>query len=385
MPAAATITLLFLVATVLLLVLAQFTARESRARTAAIASIITILIADYYLLSAVREGGAYVFERPAAARKDQPKPSSSARRNGGDGDRSGTSSSHASSSSSDAIAHRQGSGENARTDQSQEDEERSGSMEPNAIGTRAHALARSFAGWLGSKIDREPAAPGLTRIETFSDCPGCPEMVRIAPGEIRIGAQAGDTSALPAEEPARSMRVWPGFAISRFEISAEQLAGSGLGRSCSTSLVTGSEQTPASLSAPGAPATCVTAGDISNYLAWLKHKTGRRYRLPTAAEWEFAARSTLAAGTGPERMAGGVAEIVADCWSSAHPITLLGTATEQAQRGACAYRIVKDAADAEPVQWRRVSARRAIPANAASPLVGFRIMRDFDLTAAKGF
>jgi formylglycine-generating enzyme required for sulfatase activity len=107
--------------------------------------------------------------------------------------------------------------------------------------------------------------------------------------------------------------------------------------------------------------------------------------LPTAAEWEFAARSTPAASTGPEQMAGGVAEIVADCWSASRPMTLLGTGAGHVQRGACGYRVVKDAADAEPAQWRRVSARRAIPADAASPLVGFRIMRDFDLTAAKGF
>ena len=117
----------------------------------------------------------------------------------------------------------------------------------------------------------------------FRDCAACPEMVVVPAGSFRMGDLNGGGDA--DEGPVRSVQVRRAFAIARFETTFTQWDACVAARGC----------------APGAgdlewgrgsrPAINVSPEDAEAYVAWLESLTGARYRLPSEAEWEYAARA----------------------------------------------------------------------------------------------
>jgi formylglycine-generating enzyme required for sulfatase activity len=135
-------------------------------------------------------------------------------------------------------------------------------------------------------------------LSSFQDCPKCPPMVALAAGTYQMGATPKDM-ANKWEEPAHAVTLSRPFAIGRNEVTVAEWQACVLAKAC-----TAAKAGPLSAEggkAPVAPVVHINWADAQAYVAWLTKTTGRRYRLPTESEWEYAIR----ARTGGARYWGG--------------------------------------------------------------------------------
>ena len=179
------------------------------------------------------------------------------------------------------------------------------------------------------------AADGPRRVgEVFSDCATCPEMVVIPAGSFVIGssvaetdrehmAAEGDTAAGPAEDgrpvtrvsrpqvsawekPNPTITIAKPLALSRYEITLGQYrtfvaatnqtadGGCRAYNADGSAFVTVEGMTwrnPGFDQTDNHPVVCVNWIDAQRFVEWLSHETGATYRLPSEAEWEYAARA----------------------------------------------------------------------------------------------
>ncbi|QPF88243.1 formylglycine-generating enzyme family protein [Bradyrhizobium genosp. L] len=175
--------------------------------------------------------------------------------------------------------------------------------------------------------------------DVFKDCTECGELVVVPGGEFVMGSNDS-----PYEKPERTLTIPRPFAIGRREVTFaewDQCADAG---ACKY------RPDDHGWGRGNQPVINVSWEDTKPFLAWLSQKTGQKYRLPTEAEWEYAARAGTKtafwwgrdAGTGraecstcvtppPQKMAaagsfrpngfglydtaGNAAEWVEDCWN----------------------------------------------------------------------
>lgn len=249
-------------------------------------------------------------------------------------------------------------------------------------GSSGGALAAMTARWLGTSARDGADLDGASR-----DCAECPDMVVLEPGYFVMGAAAGDDEAGPAELPRRTIKVARPFAIGRTEVTHEQFMAfvRATGHAVAPCLADA-----ALAPAPAkAPAECVSWRDALAYAAWLGEVTQRTYRLPTEAEWEWAARGgsreryvsgpTLdprrTNGFGLQNIHAGVAEIVVGCWAP-NLRSIPGSASAPDRSGDCARQVLRDGADREGDVAKRLSARRPIHVDERRAGVGFRVLRE---------
>ncbi|MBB1127073.1 formylglycine-generating enzyme family protein [Thiospirillum jenense] len=103
-----------------------------------------------------------------------------------------------------------------------------------------------------------------------------PEMLVIPPGRFFMG------SARDMERPQHEVTIAQPFAIGRFTVTFAEYTVF-----CERTW----RRKPEKWSYSQHPMVYVTWGDAQAYCEWLSEQTGYRYRLPSEAEWEYAARA----------------------------------------------------------------------------------------------
>ncbi len=259
------------------------------------------------------------------------------------------------------------------------------------------------------------------RIGYFRHCPDGPDMVSFRGGVYRMGDAIGSGQGF--ERPAHEVTIKP-FAIGRYEVTRGEWQACVAADACTAPLAT----PEASEAGARHPVTSVNWRQAKAYAAWLAQRSGRPYRLPTEAEWEYAARAgseghytwsmgiiidavtcqhanaldrsalvrhpeltwaincednfaeTAPVGSfapnrwGVHDMAGNVWEWVEDCW---HPdysgAPTDGSAWLEAGDGNCKKRVNRGGGWGNGASTLRLSSRDADPAGNHSSGLGFRV------------
>jgi formylglycine-generating enzyme required for sulfatase activity/class 3 adenylate cyclase len=218
-----------------------------------------------------------------------------------------------------------------------------------------------------------------------------PEMKTIGGGSFTMGSNDDAT-----EKPTHQVAIKP-FAISQFPISVRDWNECAAAKACAFP-ATGKDD---------APVTNISWSDAKQFVAWLAGATRKAYRLPSEAEWEYAARggtqtrywwgdqfqsgmanckncNDVAAAEQPIKvgsfkpnpfglydMGGSVDQWVEDCWHKNYQgAPADGSAWVE---GDCASHVIRSGSWKNDVRYVRPSNRDSYDTNVRYPTHGFRV------------
>jgi formylglycine-generating enzyme required for sulfatase activity len=119
-------------------------------------------------------------------------------------------------------------------------------------------------------------SPSFAVKTSFKDCVDCPEMIVIPSGSFNMGSTEGETN----EQPVHLVTIAKPFAMSMTEITQAQWKN-----------IMGNEPSRFSNCGVNCPVEQVSWETVQEFVRKLNSKTGKQYRLPNEAEWEYAARA----------------------------------------------------------------------------------------------
>jgi formylglycine-generating enzyme required for sulfatase activity len=256
-----------------------------------------------------------------------------------------------------------------------------------------------------SYLDRYPSgryvAPALTKLaavkteeaemrpgKVFKDCAECPEMVILPAGSFQMGSNESDR-----QKPIHSVSIAKQFALGKIEVSQGQWRS-----------LMGNNPSHFSDCGDDCPVEKVSWDDAQQYVRKLSQKTGKTYRLPSEAEWEYACRaggthsycgsesvdsvawyeSNSGSKTNPVArkqanawglydMSGNVWEWVEDCWNG-HYNGAPGDGSAWTG-GNCGARVIRGGGWDDTPKYARSAYRFKYGSSVRNDFIGFRLAR----------
>jgi formylglycine-generating enzyme required for sulfatase activity len=322
-----------------------------------------------------------------------------------------------------------------------------------AAQARAMAQAEERAKAVAAKGAPEAPRSALRPGTVFQDCPDCPRLVVIPSGEFTMGSPAAESGRGVDEGPQHPVSIAQPFALGRSEVTVAEFRRfvqdtgyqteaerDSRAQGCAGFIYADpaargpSPQPFTSWRSPGLaqaqadphPVLCVSWNDARAYAQWLSKKTGKRYRLPSEAEWEYAARAgngaarfwgedpvqacryanvadlsrfqtwsfgqkhectdghyftSPAGGYAPNRfglydMIGNVWEWTEDCWNASYAGAPADGSAWLA--GDCTQRVLRGGSWSTVPRYARSATRYKNPADFRDNLTGFRVARTLE-------
>jgi formylglycine-generating enzyme required for sulfatase activity len=152
-----------------------------------------------------------------------------------------------------------------------------------------------------------PALPQAAPAGAARDCEVCPELALVPPGQFVMGSapDAAELDPASGESPPVALSFARPFLVSRREITVGEyrrfVEATGAKAVPGCRVWSGGQwirdggrswRDPGFAAAPrdDDPVVCVSWEDARAYAAWLAQESGKGYRLPSEAEWEYVAR-----------------------------------------------------------------------------------------------
>ncbi len=243
----------------------------------------------------------------------------------------------------------------------------------------------------------------LENREPFAECLDCPEMIFISKGLLHRGGPLRGSPDPDREFPLSDVEIRKNFAVSVTEVTFSQWDVCAAQGVCRSNVLAGG------WGRGNQPVIHVSWRDTQDYVKWISDLTGKKYRLLSEAEWEYAARGGLSTNYsfqdakikeyawyfrnsenrphevgelkanpyGLKDMHGNVAEWVEDCFHRNYDGAPL-TETPWTTGPHCGTRVVRGGNWQSDAKALRSASRDWQPLNDDSSFrIGFRIAREF--------